>query len=99
MNTKVVTGWLVHHKRNVQAENSLRRLISVECNDSINPYNILAMLHHTYTVKRQLNGGGISYLDCFKGTNLRWTKIACMAWITQSLCGSALTGYAIYFYE
>lgn len=57
------------------------------------------MLRHTYAVERHLNGGGVSYRDCFKGTDLRRTEIVCMAGTTQSLCGSALTGYAVYFYE
>ena len=39
-----------------------------------------------------------SYLDCFKGTDLRRTEIACMVWATQAICG-VMTGYAAYFYS
>ncbi|KAE8397724.1 hypothetical protein BDV37DRAFT_276707 [Aspergillus pseudonomiae] len=75
--------WLVRHGRSMQAENALLRLVSVERDDNVRVRNILAMLRHTYEAESHLSGGGI----------------ACMTWITQSLCGSALTGYAVYFYE
>lgn len=56
------------------------------------------MMRHTSEVGKYLNGAGSSYLDCFKGTSLRRTEIACVVWITQSLSGSTLTGYAAYFF-
>ncbi|KAJ5202917.1 hypothetical protein N7449_004996 [Penicillium cf. viridicatum] len=91
--------WLVRHERNAQAEKALLRLTSVGPGNSNDIDRILAMLRHTNEVEKYLSGGGASYLNCFKGTNLRRTEIACMVWITQSLCGAALTGYAVYFYE
>ena len=43
--------------------------------------------------------GQVSYLDCFKGSDLRRTEIASMVWMTQALCGNVVTGFAAYFYE
>jgi SP family general alpha glucoside:H+ symporter-like MFS transporter len=46
------------------------------------------------------NTSGTSYLDCFKGTDLRRTEIVCMVWAIQTLCGaSSFTGYSTYFFE
>lgn len=94
-----IVGWLVRHERDSQAKRAILRLTSVGPGTNVDVNKILAMLHHVNEVEKHLSGGGVSYLSCFKGTDLRRTEIACMAWITQSLCGSALTGYAVYFYE
>lgn len=42
---------------------------------------------------------GASYIDCFRGTNLRRTEIVCFVWMVQTLCGSTFMGYSTYFYE
>ena len=35
---------------------------------------------------------GVSYLDCFRGVELRRTEITCMCFVAQTMCGSALGG-------
>lgn len=42
---------------------------------------------------------GASYLDCFKGSNLRRTEIACLSWLCQVLCGMVLAGSPVYFLQ
>lgn len=42
---------------------------------------------------------GTSYIDCFKGIDLRRTEIVCMCWVIQVLSGSPLMGYSSYFYQ
>lgn len=42
---------------------------------------------------------GISYFDCFKKTNFRRTRVACMTWLVQNITGSAFMGYSTYFYQ
>lgn len=42
---------------------------------------------------------GTSYLDCFKGIDLRRTEIACLVWMLQILCGSGIMSYSTYFFE
>jgi MFS transporter, SP family, general alpha glucoside:H+ symporter len=54
-------------------------------------------MEHTNKIEIKYKYGGSSYMDCFKGANLRRTEIACAVWSCQALCG-ALTGYAPYFF-
>lgn len=39
-----------------------------------------------------------SFIDCFKGTNLRRTEINCVVWAAQILCGNAILGYSVVGY-
>jgi SP family general alpha glucoside:H+ symporter-like MFS transporter len=91
--------WLVRHERVNEAKRSLLRLTTQDSDPDFNADETVAMMQHTNEVEKYLNGGGVSYFDCFKGTDLRRTEICCMVWCTQALCGSTLTGYAAYFYE
>lgn len=56
------------------------------------------MMTHTNEIEKQISSG-TSYLDCFRGTDLRRTEIACMTWMVQTLCGSTFMGYSTYFYQ
>lgn len=56
-------------------------------------------MQHVNTIEKELNYGGSSYLDLFRGPNLRRTEISCITWSCQALCGATLTGYAPYFLE
>lgn len=42
---------------------------------------------------------GASYLDCFRGVELRRTEIACMVYMIQNLCGSTFMNYSTYFFQ
>ena len=90
--------WLVRHGKMEEAKRSLLRITSRDDPD-FNADETIAMMHHTNEVEKYLSGGGVTFFDCFKGSDLRRTEIASMVWMTQALCGSALTGYAAYFYE
>ncbi|KAJ9625192.1 hypothetical protein H2204_010579 [Knufia peltigerae] len=91
--------WCVRHDKIDEAKKSLLRLTTKDADPDFNADETIAMMQHTNGVEKYLNGGGVSYLDCFKGTDLRRTEICCMVWCTQALCGGAMTGYAAYFYE
>ncbi|KIY00561.1 uncharacterized protein Z520_03224 [Fonsecaea multimorphosa CBS 102226] len=91
--------WLVRHEKISEAKKSLLRLTTKDSDPDFNADETVAMMQHTNEVEKYLNGGGVSYLDCFKGTDLRRTEICCMVWCTQALCGSSMTGFAAYFYE
>jgi len=90
--------WLVRHGRLDEAKKSLLRLTSHKA-EGFNVDEALSMLRHTNEVEKYLNNEGMSYLDCFKGNNLRRTEIACVVWATQALCGLSLTGWAAYYFE
>lgn len=90
--------WLVRHGRLEDAKKAIMRLTSIKREPNFNVNHAVAMLRHTDEVEKYLSGG-TGYLDCFKGTSLRRTEIACMVWATQALCGLSLTGFAAYYYE
>ncbi|KAJ9639316.1 hypothetical protein H2199_006349 [Coniosporium tulheliwenetii] len=87
--------WLIRHDRPGDAKKSLLRLTRRAVD--FNAHETVSMMKHTNQVEKYHNGG-TSYWDCFKGTDLRRTEIAAAVWITQAWSGSALTGYAAYFY-
>jgi MFS transporter, SP family, general alpha glucoside:H+ symporter len=88
--------WLVRHGRFEETKRSLNRLTS-KTNINFNVDETVAMMRHTYELEKILSRGN-SYLDCFKGVELRRTEIACMSWVIQIFCGSPLFLYSAYFY-
>lgn len=45
------------------------------------------------------NQPGCSYIECFKGSDLRRTEIACVGWMIQVLSGSSFGNQGTYFFE
>jgi SP family general alpha glucoside:H+ symporter-like MFS transporter len=45
------------------------------------------------------NDVGSSFLDCFKGVDLRRTEIVCLAWPAQILAGSSFANQPTYFFQ
>lgn len=89
--------WLVRHGKPEAAKKSLLRLTSKN-QPGFNAGETIAMMVHTNEVEKSIQGG-TSYLDCFRGSNLRRTEITVLVWVTQALCGGPLIGYAAYFFE
>lgn len=94
--------WLVRQRKFDEARKVLVRLGNKT--RRFNPDNVLAMMQHTDTVEKQLNNGkaernDVSYLECFRGTNLRRTEIACVLFMAQNMCGLPLTGFAAYAFQ
>ncbi|KAF7114717.1 hypothetical protein CNMCM5793_009668 [Aspergillus hiratsukae] len=58
----------------------------------------LAYIQHT-TKLEQAETDNASFLECFKGTNLRRTEINCVVWAAQTLSGNAILGYSVVFLE
>lgn len=91
--------WLVRQGRLDDAERALKRLTSKDKDgDDFDPAKTVAMMLHTNELEKEQTAG-VSYFDCFKGTDLRRTEIACMTWMIQTFCGSGLGGYSAQFYE
>jgi SP family general alpha glucoside:H+ symporter-like MFS transporter len=42
---------------------------------------------------------GATYVDCFRGYNLRRTEIACLTWGVQQICGTTLMNNSTYFFQ
>lgn len=89
--------WLVRKNRIEDAKKSVLRLTSRN-DPHFDADGQVSMMIHTNEIEKQISAG-TSYLDCFKGTDLRRTEIACVTWLIQSCCGSTFMGYSTYFYE
>ncbi|KAK1926007.1 general substrate transporter [Papiliotrema laurentii] len=79
------------------ARTSLRRIRSKEASEK-EIDAVLALIQHT-TELEKAETSGATYLDCFRGTNLRRTEINCVIWAAQILCGNAILGYSIVFLQ
>ncbi|KAI9733634.1 MAG: hypothetical protein M1834_003236 [Cirrosporium novae-zelandiae] len=88
--------WLVRTNQLEAAERSLRRLSSSL--SALDAKHTVAMMVHTNSIELETETG-TSYLDCFKGTDLRRTEIACLTFAAQVWCGSSLGGTPVYFFE
>jgi SP family general alpha glucoside:H+ symporter-like MFS transporter len=90
--------WLVRKDRDDEAKRMLLRLTSPAKHPDFNADETISMMRHTNELEKAASTG-TSYLDCFKGTDLRRTEIAAMTWFTQAFCGAALMGYSTYFFQ
>jgi SP family general alpha glucoside:H+ symporter-like MFS transporter len=88
--------WLVRKDRREDAIKAVKRLTRADPNFSAE--ETVSMIVYTNAMEQRTENGA-SYLDCFKGTDLRRTEIACCVWAVQSLCGSGLMGYSTVFYQ
>jgi SP family general alpha glucoside:H+ symporter-like MFS transporter len=87
---------LVRKGRLEEAEHSLKRL--VRASSGISTKETLAIIVHTNNLEQELSTG-TSYLDCFKGPELRRTEIACVAFAGQVLSGSSFAYNSTYFFQ
>jgi len=61
-----------------------------------NPDETIDMMRHTTALENEITSGA-SYIDCFRGTDLRRTEIVCMVWAIQNLSGNSFSNYSTYF--
>ncbi|OWZ28479.1 MFS transporter, SP family, general alpha glucoside:H+ symporter [Cryptococcus neoformans Tu259-1] len=66
--------------------------------DVTDPAQTVAMMIRTNQIELA-NQTGSSYLDCFKGSDLRRTEIACLGWAAQILAGSSFANSPTYFFQ
>ncbi|KAK5138073.1 hypothetical protein LTR08_005871 [Meristemomyces frigidus] len=88
--------WLVRRGRSEEARGSLRRLDGTTSDTKLD--ETISMMRHTDEIEQELSAG-TSFVDCFRGTNLRRTEITCITWTIQAASGASLMGYAAYFFE
>ncbi|KAI0390012.1 sugar transporter [Xylariaceae sp. FL0594] len=87
--------WLVRAERLEQAKQSIKRLSGGKTEEQINSQ--VAMMVHTNRVEAEETKGA-TYVDCFKGANLRRTEIVCVAFAGQILSGSSFAYTPTYFF-
>lgn len=90
--------WLVRHDRLEEARAALLKMTSRDCGIEFNADEQLAMIQATDRLEKS-QSEGTNYWHCFQGTNLRRTEIACVSYVAQALCGTALMGYSVQFYQ
>lgn len=59
---------------------------------------LVAMMIHTNNIEKKI-AEGTSYLDCFRGVDLRRTEIACVTFLGQITCGAQFAYSATYFFQ
>ncbi|KAF2148979.1 sugar transporter [Myriangium duriaei CBS 260.36] len=90
--------WLVRKGKLDEAKKSLLKLTSTNRETEFDPDETVAMMVHTNALEQEITKGA-SYLDCFKGTDLRRTEIVVMCWAIQNLAGNSFSGYSSYFLQ
>lgn len=68
--------WLVRRGREEEAKKALLRLTSQDRELEFDADETIAMMRHTTLLEEKITQG-TSYLDCFKGVDLRRTEIVC----------------------
>jgi len=89
--------WLVRQGRIEDAKAALRGFTGAAQSDA-DIERTVAMIQHTNEMEKQYKEG-TSYLDCFRGVDLRRTEISALVWFIQSWCGASFMGYSTYFYQ
>ncbi|CAK5266568.1 unnamed protein product [Mycena citricolor] len=89
--------WLVRQGRPEEAEANVRRLTNPELFSEQDAKRQVANMIHTTAIEREMQAG-TSYLQCFKGIDLRRTEIAMMVFACQLLSGQNLIGQGVQFF-
>jgi SP family general alpha glucoside:H+ symporter-like MFS transporter len=88
--------YLVRTHKLEEAKHSLKRLSEPEHN--INYDDAIALMVHTNKLEQE-ERAGVQLWDCFRGTNLRRTEIACMLFLSQITNGGALCYSGSFFFQ
>lgn len=87
--------FLVRHDRLEEAKRSIVRLSGDKTEEQMNAQ--LAMMMHTTKLESQVTKGA-TYVDCFRGVDLRRTEIVCLTFMGQILSGSSFAYTPTYFF-
>jgi MFS transporter, SP family, general alpha glucoside:H+ symporter len=88
--------FLVRTNQLEKAKTSLKRLSDPKAD--INHDSTVALMVHTNKLEME-ERQGVTYWDAFRGTNLRRTEIACMAFLSHITNGGALCYNGSYFFQ
>ncbi|KAL2106096.1 hypothetical protein VUR80DRAFT_7303 [Thermomyces stellatus] len=88
--------WLVRHGRLGDAKRAVEQLITPRQGIEFDVDAYIELMRATNEFERQ-NSAGAHYWDMFRGTDLRRTGIACMAWLVQAFAGTPFMGFGVQF--
>ncbi len=89
--------WLVRKGRIEEAKKALRGL-TTKTESGYSVEDTVAMMVHTNEHEKYVSEG-VTYWDCFTGTDLRRTEIISCVWMIQVFCGIWYGGNVVYFLE
>ncbi|THY20788.1 putative maltose permease [Aureobasidium pullulans] len=87
--------WLVRQGRRDDAKHALEKLTSNKDRTDLDA--MLILIEETDLLEREIEAS-TTYLDCFKGSNLRRTEICTMVYLIQVIGGNPLIGYSTFFF-
>ncbi|CVL07479.1 related to alpha-glucoside transport protein [Fusarium mangiferae] len=88
---------LIRKGRYSEAEQVVQKRLMSKQEQSHAPA-LVALMIHTNKLEEDISAG-TSYLDCFRGTDLRRTEVACVVFIGQVTCGAQFAYSATYFFQ
>ncbi|KAJ5882347.1 Major facilitator superfamily domain general substrate transporter [Penicillium soppii] len=93
--------WWYVRRGNTEGAKSALRSLTVKHADNALDVDIDATVEvmvYTNELEQEASQGA-TYLDCFRGYNLRRTEIACLTWGVQQICGTTLMNNSTYFFQ
>lgn len=87
--------WLLRRGRKDEAACSIKRL---DHRTGADVDETLAMIQRTIEIEAHA-GGNPSFLDLWKGTDLRRTVITCLVYASQNFAGNLIANQATFFFE
>ncbi|KAJ4208264.1 hypothetical protein NW759_013701 [Fusarium solani] len=90
--------WLVRRGRIEDAKKAVEKLTSRKADPDFDVDSTVSMMEYTHQYELRTTGKA-TYLECFRGVDLRRTEITCMVWAIQNLSGSGFMGYSTYFFQ
>lgn len=83
--------WLVRKNKLEKAERSVSRLAPAQEKDRIK--DTISTMIRTNELEKDVSAG-TSWIDCFRGTDLRRTEISVITWTCQIMCGLQFANYS-----
>ncbi|KAJ5382409.1 Major facilitator superfamily domain general substrate transporter [Penicillium concentricum] len=90
--------WYVRRGDKEAAKSALRSLTCRNVDDAVDIDATVEVMAYTNELEQEASQGA-TYVDCFRGYNLRRTEIACLTWGIQNICGTALMNNSTYFFQ
>ncbi|CAN6642482.1 general alpha-glucoside permease [Trichomonascus vanleenenianus] len=88
--------WLVRKGKIEEAVHAVERLSTKR--EGHDPHRTVAFMVHTNELEKAVESG-TSYLDCFKGVDLRRTEVSCITFLCQSISVGNVMGYSAFFFQ
>lgn len=84
--------------RNDRIDDAFKALAKLDNKGEESHRQTVAQIMHTLKIEEQMESGS-SYIDCFRGIDLRRTEIVCMTFAGQVLSGSTFAYGPTYFFQ